>query len=813
MQGWRANVDLKPVLSIHAALQYISKYASKAEPRSIAFSEIFDQILKNSNPDDSSLTSIQKLLLNSVAERDISAQETCHLLLSIPLYHSSRACVSLNLNDEAPRWIRGTGSNESGEDFSPINEAGRTSQSPLKRYWNQPEEFEEFSLFKLYLTHKLVNGQWKRCKKENIVRIWPRPSPIRNGDQWEDFCRLKVLLHVQHRSIQQLNENDNIPWSIVFSQHIDTINQDPLDLLGNPVDHEEEFSDDDSQGEMEEEDYEEYRYDWMRLAEMGPNTRINSISDLGSRDMDRNHNWTINAQQNYSNDDIANVSDFVRQASINGQNVAIDDQVDHQKLNKKQRIVFNRIESHYNSILTGNPVEALRIIIMGTAGTGKSYLIRAIRNRLNIMAAGNGSESPVQVVAPTGVAAFNINGTTIHSTLSIPILNNKDFELGSNRLKELQERLQNIIYLIIDEKSMVGRRMLALIDMRLRHAFPENKNEAFGGRSVILFGDFGQLPPVLDLPMYATNVSHDTKSNDGITAYKQFREVYKLDIVQRQSGETEEQQSFRDILLRLREGESSLNDWQSLSSRFEEKLNRAERDRFSDAVSILTTWVDVDRVNSDMLRSLNQPVAKIIAVHTGGSEAKRASSDVAKGLEAELLLAKGARVMLTANIWTEGGLVNGAMGTIQDILFEDQGPPSLPTAVFVKFDIYEGTTITTLEGDKVVPIVPIKRTWEGKNGKLCSRLQVPICLAWAITVHKSQGLTISKAKIDIGNKEFAARLSFVAVLRVRFLSDIHFKHFSFDRLQRIKHGKRLQERKLEEARLLSMIPRTEEDNA
>src|SRR6266498_5049237 len=73
LQGWRANVDLKPVLSIHAALQYISKYASKAEPRSIAFLEIFDQILKNSNPNDPSLTSIQKLLLNSVAERDISA--------------------------------------------------------------------------------------------------------------------------------------------------------------------------------------------------------------------------------------------------------------------------------------------------------------------------------------------------------------------------------------------------------------------------------------------------------------------------------------------------------------------------------------------------------------------------------------------------------------------------------------------------------------------------------------------------------------------------------------------------------------------
>ena len=95
-------------------------------------------------------------------------------------------------------------------------------------------------------------------------------------------------------------------------------------------------------------------------------------------------------------------------------------------------------------------------------------------------------------------------------------------------------------------------------------------------------------------------------------------------------------------------------------------------------------------------------------MHTGERESKKANSDTAKGLEAELLLAKGSRVMLTANIWTEGGLVNGAMGTIQDILFEDQGPPSLPTAVFIKFNIYEESNITTLKGDKVVPIVLIK---------------------------------------------------------------------------------------------------------
>jgi len=793
---------LKPILSIHAALQYISKYASKAEPESKAFSDVLSQILSDSNPDDPSLTSIQKLLLSSVAERDISAQETCHLLLGIPLYHSSRAFISLNVNEDVPRWIRGTG--DSG---MMINDAGRTTQSPLNKYWNRPSELEEISLFKLYLTYKYVSGKWKQCKNESIVRVRPRPSPLRNGDQWEEFCRVKVILHVQHRSLEELTESGNIPWSALYNQHIDAINADPDDILGQPIDNEDEPEDDESQDEqLEEEEREIYRYDWMRLAEMGPNTKIVSSSDLGIRDMDLNYDWFNDAQKHYSHADIINAREFVRQASSNISNVGEkdDDSVDYQTLNNNQKRVFKRIEAHYNDILAGHKVDPLKIIVMGTAGTGKSYLIRAIRKRLHTMA-GNESDVPVLVIAPTGVAAFNINGATIHSTLAIPIINSKNVDLEGDRLKQLQDRLQNIKYLIIDEKSMVGRRMLALIDIRLRQAFPENKDEPFGGRSIIMFGDFGQLPPVLDLPMYTDKAMCGTISNNGVASYKQFREVYKLDVVQRQSEDSEEKRSFRDFLLRAREGKPTIDDWKLLRIRFEGNLDRVERDRFLDAVFLLTKWSDVDRVNIEKLRSLNRPVANILAEHTGRKDAKNADSDVAKGLEAQLLLAKGSRVMLTANLWTKAGLVNGSMGTVQDILFERQGPSSLPTAVFIKFDHYEGPTITSLDGVNVVPIIPIKRTWE-KNGTLCSRTQVPLCLAWAITVHKSQGLTLDKAKIDIGDREFAAGLTFVAVSRVRSINGICFKHFNFERLERIKNCLRLQERKNEEERLCSMIP-------
>ena len=215
------------------------------------------------------------------------------------------------------------------------------------------------------------------------------------------------------------------------------------------------------------------------------------------------------------------------------------------------------------------------------------------------------------VLAPTGVAAFNIDGITIHSELSIPIVNDeKRLGITGERLMQLQDRLKDIRYMIIDEKSMVGRQMLALIDMRLRQAFPEHNNEPFGGRSIIMFGDFGQLPPVLDLPMY-NDAKQSSLSNSGIVAYKQFKEVYKLEIAQRQSGNSKEQQEFRNILLRLRNGDSTIDDWKILTTCIENKFNTIERKKFSDALFILTRWSEVNAINIDRLRSLDVPVAKI----------------------------------------------------------------------------------------------------------------------------------------------------------------------------------------------------------
>jgi ATP-dependent DNA helicase PIF1 len=156
-----------------------------------------------------------------------------------------------------------------------------------------------------------------------------------------------------------------------------------------------------------------------------------------------------------------------------------------------------------------------------------------------------------------------------------------------------------------------------------------------------------------------------------------------------------------------------------------------------DAIYITPRKVDIAKINISKLKSLNAPVARICAVHTGGNGTSKADSDTAKGLEAELLLCKGAQVMLRANLSVETRLVNGSVGTVDDILFqENQGPPSLPIAVLIDFDNYNDPAIISTEGKKVVPIIPIQRSWKTKT-VACSCLQIPLTLAWTITVHKS----------------------------------------------------------------------------
>lgn len=501
--------------------------------------------------------------------------------------------------------------------------------------------------------------------------------------------------------------------------------------------------------------------EWMMICQRSGDLQPNVTSE-------EEFDWT-SAAQSYPN--IEEAPTFITRHRQTTVEHVFTTSASPKNLQGRQLDVYTTVRDHYES---SNP-EPLHIIVNGTAGTGKSYLIHCLRLLLG---------NKLKISAPTGVASFIIDGKTLHSLLHLPT-KGEFKELEGKRLCQLQDELSDIAYIIIDEISMVGRKIFGQIDRRLQQAFPHHAQEVFGGCSILLFGDFGQLPPVMDLPLYTT-VSRSNLSDQGQRAYQQFHKAFTLTRVMRQAGEDPEQTRFRDILLRLRNAEVTVEDWNRLMKQTPTQVQ--DLSPFGNALHLYPTVEAVVEHNVAKLHNCGHPIATIKAVHTGTNAAK-APPDDAGGLEPVVLLAKSARVMLTSNLWVEVGLVNGAIGTVEAICYRKGSPPDLPVAIMVHLDHYSGPTLH----NGTVPITPLRRTWFS-SGSQCSRLQLPLKLAWAVTIHKSQGLTLDKVVIDVGKREFKSGLPFVACSRVRNLSDLLFSPpFPFQCLAALTNSRRLHE--------------------
>lgn len=461
------------------------------------------------------------------------------------------------------------------------------------------------------------------------------------------------------------------------------------------------------------------------------------------------------------------------------------------RLNPSQRLVYDLVHDH---ALAMDP-PPLRLFISGTAGTGKSVVINAIVHMLHQEM---GADC-VRLAAPTGIAAFNIAGCTLHSLFHIGVGPSAS-GLSSERLQALQNEFKNVRYLIVDEISMVGCTLMAKIDESLRLIFPKCAHLPFGGCSVILVGDPAQLPPVGDATLFGDGICNSPTATRGRAAFKSIDLSIVLESVMRQVGE--DQATFRGLLLRLRSGQIAHEDLLTLNRRAMPLLPLPEHHAFEGSLRLFARNDDLDRFNFEMLQRLDRPVAVVKAVHTGKASLAT-SSEEAGGLEAEVCLAVGADVMLTANLDVRHGLFNGARGKITDLLFAPgRPPPSLPEAVIVQFATYSGPSLFA-DRAGIVPIRPIRRTC-GSNNASGSRQQVPLALAWGITIHKSQGMTLHIAIVNIGPREFALGLTFVALSRVKSLDGLVLQDpLRWPRLEQINGARAHVRRRQDEQRLLT----------
>jgi ATP-dependent exoDNAse (exonuclease V) alpha subunit len=377
------------------------------------------------------------------------------------------------------------------------------------------------------------------------------------------------------------------------------------------------------------------------------------------------------------------------------------------------------------------------LFVTGRAGTGKSTLLRCL--------AREAGERCV-IVAPTGLAAVNVGGQTIHSFFGLPprLIRPDDIRRGRNgRL------MRKLDLLVIDEISMVRSDLMWAIDqsLRLNRGRPR---EPFGGLNLLLFGDMHQLPPVVQDGEVARHLedahggpfffNHSALRDGGGTALLELEQVFR-----------QKDEQLLSLLNTVREGESTDEELALLNERVNPVRTLAEGDPY---VILTPTNAAASRINLAYLDALPGTPQAYQASVAGEFSANAHPTDPT------LVLKIGAKVILLRND-SERRWVNGSIARISKLSDsrvwveidgrEHEIEPASWESRRYAFDTVENKIVETVAG---------------------SFKQFPLRLAWALTIHKSQGLTLDKVYIDLGRGTFAHGQTYVALSRCRTLEGL-----------------------------------------
>lgn len=375
------------------------------------------------------------------------------------------------------------------------------------------------------------------------------------------------------------------------------------------------------------------------------------------------------------------------------------------------------------------------LFITGNAGTGKSTLLEHFRRT---------TKKNVVAVAPTGMAALNVRGVTIHSFFKLPpkLLQEEDIRINHQNV----DMFKKIDMIVIDEVSMVRADLLDAIDTSLR--LHRANRSAFGGVQIAMFGDICQLPPVVKGSELAEYFSTDFQTPFFFSAKALRRTGLHVIELKRVFRQTDPE--FVEVLNRIRRADASIDDMIAINERCEESKPNSALDP---EIILTTTNKAAEEINRDRLAELPPPEFRSEAVVVG-----KFNKDAYPTSE-HLVLKKGAKIMLIRNNGVKW--VNGTLGTVTG--WDDHSiAVSLPT----------GNYSVGPEKWEVIEYRYDKKNKRIEENVVGSFQQFPVKLAWAITIHKSQGQTFEKVVIDMNKGAFAHGQLYVALSRCKSLPGI-----------------------------------------
>lgn len=367
-------------------------------------------------------------------------------------------------------------------------------------------------------------------------------------------------------------------------------------------------------------------------------------------------------------------------------------------------------------------------LLTGAAGTGKTYLLN------NFIARSRAAGKKVSVTATTGLAATHLGGNTIHSWSGLGIHDFLPEHFFDRLSKTRREVITKTDVLIIDEISMLHDFRLDLLDELLRVV--REKDEPFGGLQVVMSGDFFQLPPI----------NRGQSRGGGFVVHSQVWQELNPVVLYLEKQYRQEDEQLLEILTALRKGDLRRRHVEALLARTEVELPDEEM------TELHTVNIDVDSINMAKLAELSTDEMEYQQTTTG-SKIYLESLQRSVLAPETLVLKEGALVMAVKNDISKK-YVNGSIGTVVD------------------FEPLTEYPIVQFRSGREVTMVP--DTWEMRDGerKRASISQIPLRLAWAITVHKSQGMTLDSAKIDL-RKAFVEGMGYVALSRVKNIENLY----------------------------------------